>query len=195
MQTDEAKRDYHKAAGMDVFVQWIRLGVVQLFIGLFRKNRNCREPEQSGHYGNHRCRFGVQPEKSGGEFEPPQLLAGQAGKKNEARLRRLREEEIKMELTDIICAVITLLAAIMTATVVPWLKEKLSVQERNELFKWVEIAVMAAQQLYHNLDGNMRKEYVVRFLESKGYDVDTQEVDNAIEAAVLKLHQQLEESA
>lgn len=100
-----------------------------------------------------------------------------------------------MELTDIICAIITLLAAIMTATVVPWLKEKLSVQERNELFKWVEIAVMAAQQLYHNLDGNMRKEYVVRFLESKGYDVDTQEVDNAIEAAVLKLHQQLEESA
>ena len=100
-----------------------------------------------------------------------------------------------MELTEIICAVITLLAAIITATVVPWLKKKMSVQERNELFKWVEIAVMAAQQLYHNLDGNMRKEYVVRFLESKGYDVDTQEVDSAIEAAVLKLHQQLEELA
>lgn len=100
-----------------------------------------------------------------------------------------------MELTEIICAVITLLAAIITATVVPWLKKKMSVQERNELFKWVEIAVMAAQQLYHNLDGRMRKEYVVRFLESKGYDVDTQEVDSAIEAAVLKLHQQLEELA
>lgn len=100
-----------------------------------------------------------------------------------------------MELTEIICAVITLLAAIITATVVPWLKKKMSVQERNEMFKWVEIAVMAAQQLYHNLDGNMRKEYVVRFLESKGYDVDTQEVDSAIEAAVLKLHQQLEELA
>lgn len=100
-----------------------------------------------------------------------------------------------MELTEIICAVITLLAAIITATVVPWLKKKMSVQERNEMFKWVEIAVMAAQQLYHNLDGNMRKEYVVRFLESKGYDVDTQEVDSAIEAAVLKLHQKLEELA
>ena len=100
-----------------------------------------------------------------------------------------------MELTEIICAVITLLAAIITATVVPWLKKKMSVQERNEMFKWVEIAVMAAQQLYHNLDGNMRKEYVVRFLESKGYDVDTQEVDSASEAAVLKLHQQLEELA
>lgn len=97
-----------------------------------------------------------------------------------------------MELTEIICAVITLLAAIITATVVPWLKKKMSVQERNEMFKWVEIAVMAAQQLYHNLDGKMRKEYVVRFLESKGYDVDTQEVDSAIEAAVLKLHQKLE---
>ena len=97
-----------------------------------------------------------------------------------------------MELTEIICAAITLLAAIITATVVPWLKKKMSVQERNEMFKWVEIAVMAAQQLYHNLDGKMRKEYVVRFLESKGYDVDTQEVDSAIEAAVLKLHQKLE---
>ena len=100
-----------------------------------------------------------------------------------------------MELTEIICAVITLLAAIITATVVPWLKKKMSVKERKEMFKWVEIAVMAAQQLYHNLDGNMRKEYVVRFLESKGYDVDTQEVDSAIEAAVLKLHQKLEELA
>ena len=64
----------------------------------------------------------------------------------------------------------------------------------KEMFKWVEIAVMAAQQLYHNLDGRMRKEYVVRFLERKGYDVDTQEVDSAIEAAVLKLHQELEEA-
>ena len=100
-----------------------------------------------------------------------------------------------MELTEIICAVITLLAAIIPATVVPWLKKKMSVQERNEMFKWGEIAVMAAQQLYHNLDGNMRKEYVVRFLESKGYDVDTQEVDSAIEAAVLKLHQKLEDLA
>ena len=100
-----------------------------------------------------------------------------------------------MELTDIISAITTLLAAIMTATVVPWLKEKMSVQERNEMLKWGEIAVMAAQQMYHSLDGKTRKEYVVRFLESKGYDVDTQEVDSAIEAAVLKLHQQLEELA
>ena len=96
-----------------------------------------------------------------------------------------------MELTDIICAVIVLLAAIMTATLVPWLKETMGVQERSEMLRWIEIAVMAAQQLYHDLDGTARKEYVLHFLEEKGYDVDTQEVDNAIEATVLKLRREL----
>ena len=97
-----------------------------------------------------------------------------------------------MDLTIVVSGVIVLLAAILTTVLVPWLKEKLTQQEMTELLKWVDIAVMAAQQLYHTQQGAQRKEYVLQFLASKGYDVDAQEVDNAIEAAVLKLHQQLE---
>lgn len=98
-------------------------------------------------------------------------------------------------LTPVINAVIALIAALITAFVVPWIKRNTSAKDREELLKWVEIAVMAAQQLYHQLDGSKRKEYVLNFLREKGYDVTSAEVDNAIEAAVLKLHQELEAAA
>ena len=96
------------------------------------------------------------------------------------------------DLTPIINTAIALLAALVSAFVIPWLKAKTSEQDREELLKWVEIAVAAAQQLYHQLEGAERKQYVRAFLASKGYDVKEHEVDNAIEAAVLKLHRELE---
>ncbi len=99
------------------------------------------------------------------------------------------------DLTPVINAFIALVATIITAFVVPWIKRNTSAKDREELLKWVEIAVMAAQQLYHQLDGSKRKEYVLDFLREKGYDVTSAEVDNAIEAAVLKLHQELEATA
>lgn len=98
-------------------------------------------------------------------------------------------------LTPVINAVIALIAALITAFVVPWIKRNTSAKDREELLKWVEIAVMAAQQLYHQLDGSKRKEYVLNFLREKGYDVTSSEVENAIEAAVLKLHQDMEAAA
>lgn len=99
------------------------------------------------------------------------------------------------DLTPVINAFIALVAALVTAFVIPWIKRNTSAKDREELLKWVEIAVMAAQQLYHQLDGSKRKEYVLDFLREKGYDVTSAEVDNAIEAAVLKLHQELEAAA
>lgn len=96
------------------------------------------------------------------------------------------------DLTPIVNAFIALIAALISAFVIPWIKRKTSEHDRNEMMKWVEIAVSAAQQLYHNLNGSDRKEYVQQFLISKGYDVSSKEVDNSIEAAVLKLHKELE---
>lgn len=96
-----------------------------------------------------------------------------------------------VDLTPIFNAAVALIAAIITAFVVPWIKRKTTEHDREEMLKWVDIAVAAAQQLFHELEGEKRKEYVRQFLKDKGYDVDTQEIDNAIESAVLKLHQNL----
>ncbi len=99
------------------------------------------------------------------------------------------------DLTPVINALIAVAATLITAFVIPWIKRNTTQKDREEMLKWVEIAVMAAQQLYHQLDGDKRKEYVRNFLNAKGYDVASAEVDNAIEAAVLKLHRELEGAA
>lgn len=96
-----------------------------------------------------------------------------------------------IDLTTVLEAVIALAVAIITAFVLPWLRSKTTAQDREELLKWVDIAVAAAQQLYHNLDGADRWDYALALLEERGYDVDERAVQDAVEAAVLKLHQGL----
>lgn len=96
-----------------------------------------------------------------------------------------------MDITPILEAVIALAAALLSVFAIPWIKNKVGAQNMDQLLAWVEIAVSAAEQLYDAAHGSEKKEYVLKFLEDKGYDVDTEEIDNAIEAAVLHLHNQL----
>lgn len=98
-----------------------------------------------------------------------------------------------IDLTPLIVAVLTILAGILTRYLVPWIRSKLTESERQDLLKWVEIAVAAAQQMYYQMSGPERKQYVLDFLKQQGFDVSTPEIDAAIEAAVLALHRQLAE--
>ena len=100
-----------------------------------------------------------------------------------------------IDLTPVIAGVIALLAAVLTAVLVPWLKSRLTDAQMEELLAWVEIAVAAAQQLFHQLNGAERLDYALSFLAERGFDVDDAAVLNAVEAAVLKLHRQLEGAA
>lgn len=99
-----------------------------------------------------------------------------------------------MDLTKVIEAGIALLATVITVFLLPWLSSKTTAQEREELLRWVDIAVAAAQQLYYQLDGEARLNYALALLEEKGYDIDDGVVLDAVEAAVLKLHRQMEQT-
>lgn len=96
-----------------------------------------------------------------------------------------------MELTEIIKLAIELIVAIASLWLVPWLKAKCNAEQVADMLRWVEIAVSAAEQLYDAAQGSAKKQYVVSFLEERGYRVDENEVDLAIEAAVLRLHKEL----
>ena len=96
-----------------------------------------------------------------------------------------------IDLTPIINAVIALLAALATAYLIPWIKAHTTAKQREDLLVWVDIAVSAAQQLYHQADGADRLQYALEVLEAKGFDIDDVAVQDAVEAAVLKLHQGL----
>lgn len=93
-----------------------------------------------------------------------------------------------INLTPIIEAVFALLGAIITAFVIPWIKSKLSENQLKELQIWVNAAVAAAEQIFSDPGSGMeKKEYVLEFLESKGFEIDEGSIDKLIESAVYAL--------
>lgn len=96
-----------------------------------------------------------------------------------------------MDITTIIEAAAALVAAVITAVVIPYIKSRTTAQQQAEINAWVKIAVTAAEQLYTTLEGDKKKQYVLKYLSEKGYDVHDDDIENTIEAAVLELHSQL----
>ena len=96
-----------------------------------------------------------------------------------------------LDITAILQALITLVALLISAFVIPWLRKKIGAEKMSEFLKWVDIAVRAAEQLYDSAMTVEKKQYVLSFLDSKGVKFTAAEVDAAIEAAVIKLHNEL----
>lgn len=94
-------------------------------------------------------------------------------------------------ITEIIEAVIALVVALVSAFVIPWIKKKVGAENMSDFLRWVEIGVAAAEQIYTSVATQEKKQYVIDFLAEKGISYNELEVDAAIEAAVIKLHNQL----
>lgn len=93
-----------------------------------------------------------------------------------------------MDLTQILIAVITLTTTLITAFLIPFLKAKIGEKKFAELSKWVSIAVAAAEQIYTGSGrGKEKKEYVLAFLNEKGFTIDLDSLDKLIESAVYAL--------
>ena len=92
-----------------------------------------------------------------------------------------------INLTQIILAIITLIGAIITRYVIPWLKDKLDDRQYDVLATMVRVGVFAAEQLFSKEQWKEKKQYVVDLLKENGYDVDVTAVDALIEATVREL--------
>ena len=98
-----------------------------------------------------------------------------------------------MDMTKIIEAIITLLVALITIFVIPYIKSKLSANELAEIIKWVKIAVQAAEMIYKESGmGKEKKKFVENFLTEHGIKVDIEQLDALIESAVLELKKEFE---
>ena len=53
-----------------------------------------------------------------------------------------------MNITPIIETVFALIAAVITAIVIPYIRSKTTAQQQTEINAWVRIAVSAAEQIY-----------------------------------------------
>ena len=84
--------------------------------------------------------------------------------------------------------IITVIVALITLFVIPWIKSKLSAEQLAEVIKWVKIAVQAAEMIFKESGmGEQKKAYVVKFLNDLGISYDAEQIDSMIESAVLGL--------
>ena len=90
-----------------------------------------------------------------------------------------------MNITPIIEAVFALIAAIVTAVVVPYIKSRTTAAQQTEIAAWVKIAVTAAQQIYTGR-GQEKKKYVEDWLKAHGVTVDSEKLDAMIDSAVYE---------
>ena len=88
-----------------------------------------------------------------------------------------------IDLTPLFQAAIAVLATIITAKVIPWLKARLTAEQQAALAAATRVAVFAAEQIYGAGEGRKKLEYAQTLLLTKGYRVDP----DAIEAAVREL--------
>ena len=95
-----------------------------------------------------------------------------------------------MDITQISILIIDLIFAIVAVVIVPKIKGKFDLAAAEF---WINHAVRAAEQLYNQNEGTLKKQYVLQFLWERGIKLNAQELEVAIEAEVLKLHNALKE--
>lgn len=93
------------------------------------------------------------------------------------------------DITPIVQAVLTLIGAIITVVVIPWIRSKTTTEQQSELKQWVKIAVAAAEQIFVGQGrGEEKKQWVLEFLTKYNLKVDMDAIDALIEAAVWELN-------
>lgn len=93
-----------------------------------------------------------------------------------------------IDLTEIVSVVITLIITLISAFLIPYIKAKTKAEQFAKIQKWAIVAVEAAEMIYKGAGrGEEKKAYVKACLESKGYTLDVDEIENLIEAAVLEM--------
>lgn len=100
-----------------------------------------------------------------------------------------------IDLTPLVQTIVVLIAAFLTAYIVPLIKERVETEKLNKILTWVETLVACADQIYERHQGAEKKQYVMErlsaILAEHHLTVDMQSLEDLIESEVLKLHSQL----
>lgn len=88
-----------------------------------------------------------------------------------------------IDLTNLFNAIIALMAAVITAFVIPWIKAKASVQQQEALAGLYRTLCFAAEQIYGSGHGEDKLAYVEAQLMDRGYTIDRDLIE-----ATVKMH-------
>ena len=91
-------------------------------------------------------------------------------------------------ITKIVEAVVTVILLLISAYVIPWLKNKIGEDKYNQIIAYCEKCVRAAEQIFTEEEREQKKQYVeksmVLYLEKIGYEISVTELNTIIEASV-----------
>ena len=89
---------------------------------------------------------------------------------------------------EILKLVVMIAVFIVTCYLIPWIRGKIGQDKLDEITKWVNAAVLMAQQVYFAKTGAERKAIVVDLLKNiliaKNISISDEQLDMLIEAAV-----------
>ncbi|MBR3765036.1 MAG: holin [Clostridia bacterium] len=93
-----------------------------------------------------------------------------------------------IDLTPIFQAILALLAALITAFAIPWIRSKTTLEQREMLLSITTSLIYAAEQLYGAGKGHEKMEYVIGQLEERGYTADIAAIEAIIKEQYDLLH-------
>ena len=98
-----------------------------------------------------------------------------------------------MDITLLIRALFLVISFVYTVVLVPYIRSKTTEEQYSKLKFYVKTGVQAAEMIYKEPGmGPIKKDYVLNYIEGRGFIVDEHELDALIESAVLELKNSLE---
>ena len=89
-------------------------------------------------------------------------------------------------------AIISIAGAVLSAYVIPWIKNNISAKDLETITFWVRFAVRCADQLYTPEQWQEKKKYVMAYIISMAkklnINLSEQDINILIEAAVNQIH-------
>lgn len=87
---------------------------------------------------------------------------------------------MNINLTPILQALVGLLAALITARLIPWIRSHTTESQQRQMRAGVRIAIFAAEQIYGAGCGEEKMQAAVEYLHEMGFDVDVREIEAAV---------------
>ena len=101
--------------------------------------------------------------------------------------------DVTSVISSLVEIVIGIICTVISTKLIPWLKSKLDAKQLDFIKEIVQFAVKAAEQLFESTDGQKKLEYAINLvktaLATKNIKLDDDVLNGYIEAAVLELHQ------
>ncbi len=101
------------------------------------------------------------------------------------------------DITPIIELIVTILAALCSIVIIPYIKARLGRAQLDKAVQWVEIAVSAAEEAARAglIDKGAKYGYAVELLEKNGITFDAPTTQALIDAKVWELFNQFKDEA